>query len=141
MRDAAIALLVVVVGVLGYFLHSIDETLTNVERQMAKTAILEGQEKCAKQSAIVFKDRSLEAWPDAWYENHYNEKLNKCVVAIWAKDDTHKALSDAFEGRELGQFLWTSNKVAICDITLPSKEKKLCNSRAEFEQLVETYMP
>jgi hypothetical protein len=75
MRDAAITLSVVIVGILGYFLHSISETLTNVERQLAKTAILEGQEKCAKQSAIVFKDRSLEAWPDAWYENHYNEKL------------------------------------------------------------------
>src|ERR1035438_5768394 len=75
-------ILLVAVGILGYYLNSINGIFKNAQQQLAQTALLIGQEKCAKQAALVFKNRPLDVFPDAWYENHYNEKLNKCVVVI-----------------------------------------------------------
>lgn len=139
MRKWPIFLLVVTVGILGYYLNSINGILKNAQERMAETAILAGQEECAKQAAVVFKNRPLDLFPDAWYENHYNDKLNKCVVVIWRKDDTYKSLSDAFEGKDLGKFAFIKD-VVICHVTLPSGKEKTCNSGAGFDQLAKTYM-
>jgi hypothetical protein len=141
MRDGLLILAVVGAAALGYGgLHSINGTLARVERQMSKTVILEGMEKCSLQAALVFKNRPLDEWPDAWYENHYSEKLKQCTVMIWAKDKTHKTLLDAFEGRDFAEFLFLSNKVTICDVTLPSREKKRCSSLPDFDELIKVYM-
>lgn len=131
-------ILLVAVGILGYYLNSINGIFKNAQQQLAQTALLIGQEKCAKQAALVFKNRPLDVFPDAWYENHYNEKLNKCVVVISSKDDKDKNLSDAFEGKDLGKFLFMADKVVICRVTFPSGEEKSCNSGADFDQLVKS---
>jgi hypothetical protein len=73
MRNWLLIFLSVALGMLGYFLHSIGDTLARVERQMSKTAALEGLEKCSAQASVVFKSRPLDLWPDAWYENHYSD--------------------------------------------------------------------
>jgi hypothetical protein len=63
-----------------------------------------------------------------------------CAVIIWRKDDTHKQLLDGFEGGQLGEFLFSSGKVAVCDVKLPSGERKQCNSLPEFNNLIIGYM-
>jgi len=47
---------------------------------------------------------------------------------------------DGFEGGQLGEFLFSSGKVAVCDVKLPSGERKQCNSLPEFNNLIIGYM-
>ena len=90
------------------------------------------------------------------FTNHYNEKLNRCFMLVEETDVksdpgtiwTNKTLLDAFEGKELATYSWHSDKVKKywqvppfqCEVTLPSGEKKICNSGAEFDELIKVYM-
>jgi hypothetical protein len=166
MRDALIFALIVAVGVLGWMLHSQNATLTDQQKQVreldakieakAKSGGLELQAQCTKQAAIAFKESGWEKEQMAGYENHYNERLNKCFVIMQNTDVkstpgqiiTSRFLSDAFEGKNLGNYFWESDRkkkyweVApfTCDVTVPSGEKKTCKSSDEFEELLKVYM-
>jgi len=158
MRDAVIILIIlllVAVGILGYFVHSMSATLTDQKRQIsdlsakAKTSSLDLQEKCAKQAAWVFKDSGSSQDSMATYQNHYNENLNKCFVMM--ADTKHVAgnlshfrqLMDAFEGKDLGYFLKNVTDPSgplDCRVTLPSGKEEHCSTQEEFEQLAKVYM-
>lgn len=165
-RDSLTFLLVVASGVLGYLVYSQNAALKDQQRQIndlsaklearSKSSSLELQSQCAKQAALVYKESGWEKEATAGYENHYNEKFNKCFV-ITQNTDTKIApgkitisrfLSDAFEGRNLGNYFWQSDKTKkywqvapyTCDVTLPSGEKKGCRSSEEFDELLKVYM-
>ena len=166
MRDALIMLLLVAVGGLAYFSLSQYAAIKDHERQIrelnakvesrSKMASLELQEKCSKQAALAYAESGWAKEPAAGYENHYNDKLNKCFVIMQNMDTktekgrviTTKFLSDAFEGKNLGNYFWESDKVkkfwevapSMCDVTVPSGEKKVCHSSDEFEELIKVYM-
>jgi hypothetical protein len=166
MRDALIFALIVAVGVLGWMVHAQNATLTEQQKQLhdldtkfgtkEKSVGLELQAQCAKQAAIVFKQSGWEKEQMASYENHYNEKLNKCFVILQNTDHkttpgqiiTSRYLSDAFEGKNLGNYFWESERNRkywevtpfMCDVTIPSGEKKTCKSSDEFDELLKVYM-
>jgi hypothetical protein len=90
------------------------------------------------------------------YVNHYNEKMNGCFMVISSTDTktspgrifTNVTLVDAFEGKAFGNYAWQSDPVKkywevapfLCDVTLPSGEKKACKSDVEFKELIKVYM-
>jgi hypothetical protein len=59
-----------------------------------------------------------------------------------------KTLSDAFEGKGYGSYMWRSDPVKkywevrpfVCSVKLPSGEEKACTSTEEFDELAKYYM-
>ena len=127
-----------------------------VQSKMKAAINFDFQERCAKQAREQFKQLGWDKEPMAGFTNHYNEKMNKCFVLIENTDAksspgtiwTNVVLMDAFEGKELGLYSWHTEKDKKywevppfqCEVTLPSGEKKICNSREEFDELIKVYM-
>jgi hypothetical protein len=122
----------------------------------AQQATLDLQEKCAKQAQKAFDKMQFQDRTLASFTNHYNVKLNRCFIEteqemvpggpdiFW----TYKFVSDAYEGKDFGSYVWHSDKVKKywevppfqCQVTLPSGEEKLCKSSDEFDDLIKVYM-
>lgn len=137
-------------------LESQNRELTAKLEALTKSKTLDLQEQCAKQAREEFKFMKWDKEPLASYTNHYNAKLNKCFVEIQSTDAktappdiiTNKTVSDAFEGKGYGEYIWKSDRVKKywevpplqCKVTLPSGEDKFCHSSDEFDQLLKQYM-
>jgi hypothetical protein len=91
----------------------------------------------------------------AGYENHYNETMNKCVIAISDTEPsaggtfyTSRTVFDAIEGKTYGEYIWQSDKVKkfwevaplMCRVTDANGEEHKCKSDDEFKQLLKPYM-
>jgi hypothetical protein len=109
---------------------------------------LEEQAQCAAQAHEAFKLYGWEKEPGASFVNHYNEKLNKCFVEIASlgpSSGTSKVVIDAYEGTDYGDYFWVPAKdkkwwevpPIQCLVKLPSGERKVCTSSAEFSALLE----
>ena len=166
MRNIALVLLTVVVGALILLVYSQTSVVREQQRQIqklnaslesvSKTTSIDLQSKCAKQAQEAFKRDGFEGEKGASFSNHYNEKLNKCFVRVedvdWktapGKVFTNRIVSDAFEGKVYGEYMWRSDKVKKywevpplrCSVTLLSGEEKQCHSSDEFDTLLKTYM-
>jgi hypothetical protein len=121
-----------------------------------KSANLDMQEKCAKQARIEFNRAGFDKDETANFTNHYNPKLNKCFVDIFSAKShltpyvptAFRSVSDAFEGKGFGEYMWINNsgkkywevKPFVCKVTLLSGEEKYCESDKEFDELVKIYM-
>ena len=125
---------------------------------LAQQASIELQEKCAKQAKAAFDNMSFQDRTLASFSNHYNVKLNRCFIEteqdiviypsapdiIW----TYKFVTDAYEGKDFGSYVWHTDKVkkywevppVQCQVTLPSGEEKLCKSSDEFDDLIKVYI-
>jgi hypothetical protein len=166
MKNIAIALLVVSVGVLGVLAYSqaaalrqqreqVRQLNAKLEESASKSATFDRQEKCATQARVEFNSQG-KAGELSGFTNHYSEKLNRCFMVV---QDTNskiarghiiqtKFLFDAFEGKDYGQFFWKSDGTKkysevlpfVCEVTLPSGEKRICHSSDEFEELIKFYM-
>jgi hypothetical protein len=117
---------------------------------------LELQSKCAEQARAVYNADGWNVEKMARFTNHYNQKLNKCFIQIEQTDtktsSSHiwmsKNVSDAFERKEYGDYMWRSDKVkkywevppVICKVMLPSGEEKFCHSTDEVDTLIKQYM-
>jgi hypothetical protein len=133
----------------------IRELHTQLEAASRSTA-LDLQEKCAKQAREEFKLYGWDKREMAGLSNHYNVKLNKCFMEIGDTDAksvpgtivTSETVSDAFEGKEYGTYIWSTQKgrkywevpPLRCKVTLPSNEEKICHSSEEFDALVKPLM-
>ncbi len=150
MRDQLITLLLIAVGVLGYLVHSRDVTIARQKSQirelLAKTKAsgIELQEKCSERGDVYFRSTEMAKDSSSWHENHYNDRLNRCIVVLASHDEEHPQISvtryidDSLEGKQLGQFVGAGpvgDYVLFCDITLPSGEQKNCRSWDEFQEL------
>ena len=152
MRDAAIILLIVAVGILGYFVHSMSANLADQQRQISdlttkgRSSTLELQDKCAKQAASFFKNR-YEQGTAATYESHYSRQLDRCFAMvydqhIYSSSDGHTVmmgqnLYDTFDGTDLGAFVSSidtdkNSQSAYCFFRLPSGEEKKCSAQDEY---------
>jgi hypothetical protein len=166
MRNAVLLFLVMAVGVLSFVVWSHEIALKQQQWQLkdvtakleakSKAANLELQEKCAKQASELFSSEGWAKEQMAGFENHYNEKLNRCFIMVENTDakttpgriSNSKFLSDAFERKILANYFWMSDTTKKyrevppfqCDVTLPSGEKKICHSSDEFDQLVREYL-
>ena len=103
---------------------------------------------------VMFKEESWDKKPFASYTNHYQHTTNKCFIQIENTEVTNNTpatsivVSDAFEGKTYGEFMWINSqrkkywevKPFMCKVTLPSGEEKYCYSREEFEELVKVFM-
>jgi len=114
------------------------------------------QAKCAKQARKAFAALGYAKDAMAGFENHYNSRLNKCFIHVTNTDAkispgtiwTHRDVFDAVEGKAYGTYSWHTEKDKKywevppfqCEATLPSGEKRLCNSDAEFTELMKIYM-
>jgi hypothetical protein len=167
MRDALIFLLLVAVVVLGVMVHGQRGVLAVQEKQIkelsskleSKQVSLDLQQQCAVQARKEFE---VDGWsgkdhPLAAFVNHYNAKLGRCFMSVedTTQPDkrestffTNKFVSDAFEGKSYAQYEWKSEKGKKywevkpfqCEVTLPSGEKKNCESSDEFDELVKVYL-
>ena len=157
MRDAVIILLLLAVGILGYFARSMNTTIADQQRQIgdisskARASSLDLQEKCAKQAALFFKDQ----WAQekmAVYENHYNQQLDKCFVMVHNTSNVSgtfvmsSELDDAFGRTSLGAYVHFADHTGSdvgkpkCFFTPPSGGTMTCNAEKEFKELVKAYM-
>jgi len=166
MRNTALVLLTVAVGVLILFVYSQTSIVREQQRQiqklnaglesLSKPSSIDLQSKCAKQAQEAFKRDGFEWEKGASFSNHYSVKLDKCFVLVESIDAktapgtifTNKVLSDAFEGKVYAEYMWRSDKVKKywevpplqCSVTLLSGEAKDCHSSDEFDVLVKAYM-
>ena len=147
--------------VVAFLLYREHETTIALKNQLAakkeesQQHSLDLQEKCADQARKEFALSGYKPKDLAGFENHYNQKLNKCFILYQATTPAtgstvfvNKTLNDAFEGKNYAQYAWKSDEhkkyweVApfVCQVTTPSSEEKFCHSTEEFEQLVKPYM-
>lgn len=166
MRNATLVLLVLVVGLLGILLYSKNVLIASQRSQIedlkgkldskSKVDNIELQEKCSKQAQEAFRRDGFETKGLDWFTNHYSQKLNKCFVLYHTTDAKatpgtvleNDLLSDAFEGKVYGHYLWQSDKVKkswevppiVCSVTNLSGEEQTCKSSDEFDALIRTYM-
>ncbi len=163
MKSWSVLILIVVVA--GAFLAyreiaSLKSTLqqqqTELESLKKKQAVeivappIELQEKCSGQAQRIFEQLGWNAKGSDSYENHYNPKLNRCFILIstWNATAVTKNLSDAYEGKVYGSYVWFPSKgkkywevsPTECWVLLPSGEKATCQLDAEFDNLAKIYM-
>ena len=164
MKNAAIGLLIVAVGGLGIFAYSQQMSLRAQSDVVEKlTAKLEAkardfslQEKCAKQARVEFErwGYAKEAFADL--TNHYNERLNKCFLALETRSADksgsyiNKFLADAYEGKQYAEYSWFNPsgsgqkfwEVApdSCKVTMQSGQEITCKSSEEYDELIKFYM-
>jgi hypothetical protein len=113
------------------------------------------QERCGQQAKELFNQEYSNRYEKigkytrlADFRNHYNIKLNKCIVVITERNFIGKPASDPLsteitildlnENRKFGWFLQISGKessVVNCDVA-----DEVCHSRSQWELLIEPYM-
>jgi hypothetical protein len=155
MKNLAIILLVVVVGVLSLLVYRQRRQIQvlSAERDSApKGASLELQAKCAKQAQEYLSQ--FESRDVVETRNHYNIGLNRCFVETrtvkfeFGNHTETRVLNDAFEGKEYGLYMFVgrpkkpdySVEPADCKVTSISGEEVLCHSSDEFDTLVKQFM-
>ena len=170
------ALLVVAVVLLGAMLYRQNAALVSQQQvidqlQRRRPSTVEGkpsephatsleylalQGKCAEQSKREFTSAGYKPDNMASYENHFNLKLNKCLMFVESIDSsrpksgifTNKSVSDAFEGKAFATYIWHSVEgkkywevpPLLCQVTLPTGEEQKCKSEDEFKDLIKVYM-
>jgi type II secretory pathway pseudopilin PulG len=148
MRDALLVVMLLALIALGYVVTTQQRRINTLESR-AKRSSLELQDRCSRQAALAFKNSGLAEAKLHDYENHYNEKLDRCLVLMRASDPAaggevfvQRFLVDAFENKPIGQFGGTRRGTTpdLCTVTMPSGEEKQCHTLDEFEELAKTYM-
>ncbi len=167
MRNSLLVLVIVGALVLGAITYSqrvslraeqdhVRQLNAKLEESASKSAIFDRQEKCAQQAREEYRSDGWEKQAMAGFTNHFNSKLNKCFMEIVNTDAksspgtiiTSKTLSDAFEGKVYGNYIWSTQKgkkywevpPLECDVALSTGEKKICHSSDEFDELIKVYM-
>lgn len=122
----------------------------------SKTDMLGLEARCAEQASKIFADLGYKRTELNRYESHYNGTLNKCFIRTVSQDSytvpdaifAYQNVLDAFELKQLGSYAWRGNKRRklgevrpfVCEVTLPSGDKRACHSDGEFTELVKLYM-
>lgn len=144
-------------------LSKIDSRLTRLEEEskqlrskidaLPNGATLDFQDKCAKQAKVAFDSERRGKDDLTSYTNHYNAKVNKCFIEEYSTQPlpfptVTRVVSDAFEGKEYGQYFWNNPKgkkygevpPTLCKVRSLSGEETLCNSSEEFDGLLKQFM-
>ena len=81
------------------------------------------------------------------YENHYNASLNKCSINVeqifvGPEVTITVGLYDAFENKKYASLIVMSHKKEpqLCRVMQVNGEEQVCNSDAEYKNLIKTYM-
>ena len=124
--------------------------------EKSETDVLGLKARCAEQAGKTFADLGYKRTELNRYESHYNRTLNKCFIRTESQDSytvpdaifAYQNVLDAFEVKQLGSYAWRGNKGKksrdvrpfVCEVTLPSGDKRVCHSNHEFTELVRLYM-
>jgi len=164
--NAVPAYIAVMISLMGCNTDKIDQLEKQNRELTAKLEATSRQEplslkiSCAKQALAEFERGGWNklATPRhmASLTNHYNSKLGKCFMEIEDTDFTaiahgtaiNKIVSDAFEGKVYGEYVWFSDKKKkywevtpfLCKITPLSGEPSYCKSTEEFDTSVRQFM-
>ena len=145
-----LALLGVALLALGVMFKRQQGQIATLTSQLAdRTAVnkLELQQKCADRARTAFKDLTVTARDS--YENHYNASLNKCFInveqiSVVPRGDVTimVGLYDAFENKKYASLIVMSDKKEphLCRVMQVNGEEQVCNSDAEYKELIKTYM-
>lgn len=123
-------------------------TVRSLGKQSDVTNI-DSQSKCAQQAKIFF-DFFESTDPDSknkkqldYYENHFNEKLNKCFILLHQfpiKDGlASDFLFDAIEKKEYAEYIY-SDSISDKDYCFLSINNSVCTTKIEFNNFVNNYM-
>jgi hypothetical protein len=95
------------------------------------------KDKCGKQCEAWVKSYQQRYPGDKFtYENHYNKRLNKCLVLLKYSEKQLKSLRNINENTMYGSCLSKQDgKIIICNVL-----DKKCNSVEEWNSLVRSYM-
>lgn len=137
--------------------ETIEELTTDLEDQKKtveelneeiQTVNLEEQERCASQASKTFSSLGYSYENRSSYENHYNQKMNKCFINISSSypdpDEVlliSRQLIDAYEGKSYANYLCPL--LGGCDgetYPLCHVEEAECKTLLEFNTLVDAYM-
>jgi hypothetical protein len=149
MRNALIAVLVIIVCVLVYQNHKLSSAKPKVQlASVSLVASLELQAQCAKQANIVAKTPDYNGNLPSGSENHYSLTLGRCFVSTESTKFSKGALiesklvQDAFEQKVYGSFLSVStrDKPVTCEVWKPNGEEISCNSSQQFDELMKLFM-
>jgi hypothetical protein len=130
------------------------ELSRRVEELAGRAPDLALQGKCAEQAKVVYGDENHPASDHAWYECHYNPKLNRCFYKVSSLSVENgfpirtTYLLDAFELKEYGSYIWSNPSgkkfsevsPSQCTVKSVSGEDVHCGSEAEFEHLISQYI-
>ncbi|MGK5077377.1 hypothetical protein [Janthinobacterium sp. HLX7-2] len=159
MRAIILIPLAAAVG-LGVLASQQAATIKDQKQQIAaanehmEAASLSLQGKCAEQARKMFVSLGYREGGMAAYENHYQTKLNKCMVLLENQTVsqktvyTFKYVMDAFENKNFGEYIWHTDEVKKywevppmkCNVVALSGEKQICQSEDEFRKLAAAYM-
>jgi len=119
---------------------------------LAKTNVdnLAMQEKCAKAAKDFFADymNNQDDYTKEYlknnfsFTNHYNTRLNKCLVIITDNEGDlgfHEVLYDAYENKEWGGIHTAGTTGGLCSIWIENKQQ-FCKNESEFNDLIKKYM-
>lgn len=159
MRAIILMLLAAAIG-LGILASQQAATIKDQQAQIAamdekaKAASLVVQGKCAEQARRMFVSLGYREGGMAAYENHYHTKLNKCMVLLENQQVSQKTIytfkfvMDAFENKNVGEYIWhtVEDKQYLevppmkCNVLALSGEMQTCQSEDEFRTLAAAYM-
>ncbi len=153
--------LVILLGVMRTQSHNILDLQRDARELNAKLAekskVDEVRARCAEQSRKVFDESGYSKSEFAIYEDHYVDRLDKCMMQVLHTDAqtgrdnaiwVYINVVDPFQGKQYGTYSWhteTNKKYSVappftCEVTLPAGERQACHSIDEFEKLVKPYM-
>ncbi|BBP01980.1 hypothetical protein [Sulfuriferula nivalis] len=152
MKFLVSALLLLVI-ILGWFLN-VEITSNREQRdqiqkitasraEKSKRDAFELQAKCAQQATKTFRELGYNPSSDQ-LQNHYNQKLNRCFMAVSTQFGSFKYLFDAYEEREYAEFnrvfIKGGNPIIVCSLMPLGAELKSCNSDREYSAFIEQYL-
>jgi len=115
---------------------------------------LEKQHQCAEQVFAVFRQRGLQYQKAASWKDHYSASMGKCFAQIETNaltlDITWHSVSvfDVATNIEVAGYSSRTSPGQkesevtpfTCEVTLPPDTRTTCSSRAEFMEMIKTYM-
>lgn len=99
------------------------------------------QEKCSQSAKDFFNNNITEEFNKNVfnYTNHYNQKLNKCLIMItkFIKGDHRNSLYDVYENNHIGEIGILGNTLTpqVCYVG-----DNMCKSSGEFKEFAKPYM-
>jgi hypothetical protein len=120
-------------------------------------ATLADQKMCAAQAKKFYNEdtgfATIQHATKNEFTSHYDPATKVCYVRIDIttfedkKTTVSSYIFDAFEGRDVGTYIWFSDprrkywevKPTLCNIKPPGKPKQTCGSTEEFEELADKY--
>jgi hypothetical protein len=121
--------------------------------ERVKVTSLAQQTRCADEARKWFVQQQIGVNDLASYENHYNVKLNMCMIAVESKFIASKVVIEfisvvnVLENKQLGNYVrqvamgrTEDARLTHCTVTNSSGEVRQCQSLDEFKKLGSLYM-